>query len=351
MNVSLRHSFALVVCVLANSWSAFAAIDGPTPFGKASDGKGVDAYTLTNDKGMLAKVMTFGAVLVDLQVPDKAGKPDSIVLGYDNLKSYEKGSFYGATVGRFANRIKDARFTLDGKEYKLTSNIHGGKRGFNRVHWNAEPLPAQNAIRFNYLSMDGEEGFPGSLNVTVTYTLTHQNELRIDYLATTDKPTTVNLTNHSYFNLGGPKSKSVLDHVLTLNATTYTVFDKSLIPTGAIAPVDGTPLDFTKAKKIADGYDEQKKAGLKAGYDHNFVLPGKTGQLAQAARIAEPLSGRVMTVQTDQPGMQLYTANGNAICFETQHHPNSVNIPHFPSTILRPGETFRSTTVFAFAHE
>ena len=344
----LVGSLALVGCLSA---PAGAAVQGPTVFGKTAGGTSVDIYTLTNDKGMSAKVMTFGAVLVDLQVPDKAGKADSVVLGYDNLKGYEKGSFYGATVGRVANRIAGARFTLDGKEYKLTGNIHGGKRGFNKVLWKAEALPGQNAVRFSYLSADGEEGYPGNLQVAVTYTLTSANELRIDYEATTDKPTTVNLTNHSYFNLAGAAAPSVLDHRLELSSQTYTVFDKSLIPTGEIAPVAGTPLDFTKMKRIGEGIAEQKKAGGKTGYDHNFVLPGKSGQLTMAARIVEPVSGRVMTVRTDQPGMQLYTANGNAICFETQHHPNSVNIPQFPSTILRPGEAFHTATVFAFTHE
>jgi aldose 1-epimerase len=336
---------------LAALASAAVDVQGPTSFGKTAGGDNVELYTLTNDKGMTAKVMTFGAVLLDLRVPDKTGKADSVVLGYDNLKSYEKGSFYGATVGRVANRIAGARFALDGKEYKLTGNIHGGKRGFNRVLWKAEPLPDQNAVRFSYVSADGEEGYPGNLNVAVTCTLTKDNELRIDYQATTDKPTPVNLTNHSYFNLAGPGSKTVLDHVLQLNPQSYTVFDKGLIPTGEIAPVAGTPLDFTKAKRIGEGIAEQKKAGGKGGYDHNFVLPGKAGQLALAAKLVEPTSGRVMKVLTDQPGMQVYTGPGNAICLETQHHPNSVNIPQFPSTILRPGETFRSTTVFAFSVE
>jgi len=326
-------------------------VQGPNVFGKTAADASVDMYTLTNVKGMIAKVMTFGAVLVDLRVPDKTGKADSVVLGYDNLKGYEKGSFYGATVGRFANRIAGARFTLDGKEYKLTGNIHGGKRGFNKVLWKAEPLPPQNAVRFSYTSVDGEEGYPGNLSVTVTYTLTNENELRIDYQAKTDKPTPVNLTNHSYFNLAGAGSKTVLDHLLQLSSQTYTVFDKSLIPTGEIAAVAGTPLDFTSAKRIGDGIAQQKKAGGKTGYDHNFVLPGKTGQLVQAATLAEPVSRRVMTVLTDQPGMQVYTANGNAICFETQHYPNSVNIPQFPSTILRPGDTYRTTTIFAFTLE
>jgi aldose 1-epimerase len=350
MNTLRRFGIAIIILCLAAfaGLPSLAAVQGPTPFGKTSDGAAVDMYTITNDKGMIAKVISFGAILVDLRVPDKKGKAESVVLGYDNLKGYEKGSFYGATVGRVANRIAGARFTLDGKEFKLTGNIHGGKRGFNKVLWKAEPLPAQNAVRFSYLSADGEEGYPGNLSVTVTYVLTKDNELRIDYQATTDKPTPVNLTNHSYFNLAGPNSKSVLDHVLELSSTTYTVFDKSLIPTGEIAPVAGTPLDFTKPKRIGDGIEEQKKLGGKTGYDHNFVLPGKAGQLVQAAKIVEPVSGRVMVVRTDQTGMQVYTANGNAICFETQHHPNSVNIPQFPSTIVRPGETFRSTTIFVF---
>jgi aldose 1-epimerase len=343
---------ALAVLILvAICLPATAAVQGPASFGKTADGANVDIYTVTNDSGMSAKVMTFGAVLVDLRVPDKAGKADSVVLGYDNLQDYEKGSFYGATVGRVANRIADARFTLDGKEYKLTGYIHGGKRGFNQVLWKAEPLPKENAVRFSYLSADGEEGYPGNLKVSVSYTLTNKNELRIDYQATTDKPTPVNLTNHSYFNLAGAGSKSVLDHILELTSQTYTVFDKRLIPTGEIAPVAGTPLDFTKPKRISAGIAEQKKAGGKTGYDHNFVLRGKPGQLAVAARLEEPVSGRKMTVRTDQTGMQVYTGRGDAICFETQHHPDSVNIPQFPSTILRPGETYRSTTIFAFSTE
>jgi aldose 1-epimerase len=343
-----RFPIALLFVCFAGG-ASLPDVQGPTSFGKTAAGENVDIFTLTNDKGMSAKVMTLGAVLVDLKVPDKTGKAESVVLGYDNVKAYEKGSFYGATVGRVANRIAGAKFTLDGKEYKLTANIHGGKRGFTRVIWKAEPLPAQNAVRFSYLSADGEEGYPGNLSVSVTYTLTKENELRIDYKAKTDKPTPVNLTNHSYFNLAGPDSKTVLDHVLQLSSQAYTVFDKALIPTGEIAPVAGTPLDFTTAKRINDGIAEQKKAGGKTGYDHNFVLPGKPGQLAQAAKIVDPVSGRVMTVRTDQTGMQVYTANGNAICFETQHHPNSVNIPQFPTTILRPGETYRSTTIFGFA--
>jgi aldose 1-epimerase len=335
--------FALLIIPLP----ADAAVIGPSAFGKTSNGKSVELYTLTNTNGMSAKVMTFGAVLVDLKVPDKAGNADSVVLGYDNFKAYEKGTFYGATVGRVANRIADARFTLDGKEYKLTGYIHGGRRGFNQVLWHAEPLPNQNAVRFRYLSADGEEGYPGNLKVAVTYTLTDANELRIDYEATTDKPTPVNLTNHSYFNLAG--SKNVLDHVLQLNCPTYTVFDKNLIPTGKIAPVAGTPLDFTTAKRIGAGIAQLKQAGSSGLYDHNFVLPGETGRLIESAKIVDPNSGRTMTVRTDQTGMQVYTGNGDSICFETQHHPNSVNIPHFPSTILRPGETYRTTTIFAFA--
>ncbi len=328
-----------------------AAVEGPAVFGKTANGTAVELYTLTNDKGMSAKVMTFGAVLVDLRVPDKNGKAESVVLGFDNFKNYEKGGVYGATIGRYANRIADARFTLDGKEYKLTSNIHGGKRGFSNVHWQAQPLPGQNAVRFSYLSSDGEEGYPGNLKASVTYTLTDKNGLRIDYEATTDKPTPVNLTNHTYFNLAGPTSKTVLNHRLEIPCSTYTVFDKRSIPTGEIAPVAGTPLDFTRAKSIADGYAEQKKAGGKVGYDHNYVLPGKKGELALAAKLVEPVSGRVMTVRSDQTGMQVYTASGNAICFETEHAPNSPNIPQFPSTILRPGETYQSATIFEFTHD
>jgi len=339
-------------------------------WGKTADGTVVHLFTLTNRHGVVAKVTTFGAILTELHAPDRAGKCVNVALGFDNLDQYLKGHpAFGATIGRFANRIAKARFVIDSVEYQVTANsganhIHGGRRGFDKVVWQAKVLPAKNgeaAVEFSYLSKDGEEGYPGNLQVTVTYTLTEANELRIDYRAQTDKATPVNLTNHSYFNLAG--SGDVLEHELLLNADRYTPADDELIPTGAIASVKGTPLDFTKREKIGARIEQLKpKPG---GYDHNYVINGAAGTLRLAARARDPKSGRVMQVSTTEPGVQLYTANwldgrmrgtGGVVyprhggfCLETQHYPDSVNKPDFPSPIVRPGQTFRSTTVFKFS--
>jgi len=350
MHASRRLTVACLFTALTvlSALPARGAVEGPTVWGKTAAGENAELFTLTNDKGMSAKIMTFGATLVDLQVPDKAGKAASVVRGKKDFSGYAKGIYDGATFSRVANRIAGAKFSLDGKEYQITGNLHGGKRGFHTRNWKAEPLPQQNAVRFTYVSADGEEGFPGKLDAEVTYTLTKDNELRLDFLATTDKPTPVNLTNHAYFNLAGPDAKTVLDHILQLHTDSYTVFDKNLIPTGEIGKVAGTPLDFTKPKRLGDGYEEQRKENPKASYDHNYVLPGK---MTEVAKLTDPASGRTMTVVTDQTGVQIYVPGGNTITFETQHAPNSVNIPQFPSTILRPGETYRTTTIFKFGIE
>ena len=342
-----------------------------TDFGKTSDGSPVELYILTNRNGMIAKVMTYGAIVTELHVPDKSGKMADVVLGFGNLKDYvEHNPFFGATAGRYANRIAGAQFTLDGKTYHLFANngpntLHGGKIGFDKRIWKAQPnqTPGGTGVTFSYLSPDGEEGFPGNLNTTCTYTLGDDNSLRIEYTATTDKPTVVNLTNHSYFNLAGEGSGEILDHVLTINADQYTAADDQLIPTGKIEPVKGTPLDFTRPTPVGSRM-KQMPGG---GYDNNYVLNGPAGKLSFCARVKDPRSGRVMEVMTTQPGVQLYTGNfldGNvvgisgkpyirhaALCLETQHFPDSPHHPSFPSTELRPGQKYEHVTVWKFSAE
>jgi aldose 1-epimerase len=339
-------------------------------FGKMPDGTEVKLFTLRNANGLSARIMTYGATIVELQAPDKNGGTTNVVLGADNLEQYLKGfPAAGSVIGRFANRIAGARFALDGVEYKLAANngpnhIHGGRVGFARVVWDGKPLPRRDeaAVQFTYLSKDGEEGYPGNLTVTVTYTLTDAKELKIDYAATTDKATPVNLTNHAYFNLAG--HGDILDHELWLAAARYTPADSQLIPTGKIAPVKNTPLDFTTPTPIGARIEQLKPA--LSGYDHNYALDGD-GSLFPAARARDPKSGRTLEMRTTEPGVQLYTANHlngshagiggvvypkyGAFCLESQHFPDSVNQPHFPSTILRPRKTFRSTTVYVFGAE
>ncbi len=336
-------------------------------FGKLPDGTVIDAYTLTNAKGMKAKVITYGAILTELDVPDKSGKMGDVVLGFDNLKGYLDGHpYFGATVGRVANRIAKGKFTLDGKEYKVAVNngpnhLHGGLKGLDKVVWKAQITQTSDvaAVKFTYTSPDGEEGYPGKLTIAVTYSLANDNALRIDYEAKTDKATPVNLTNHSYFNLAG--SGDILGHELTLMGDSYTPTDDTLIPTGKIASVKGTPLDFTKATPIGKRIGELK--GEPGGYDHNFVLPKKDG-LQLAASVYDPKSGRVMDVLTTEPGIQFYTGNfldgtlkskdgkvykkNHGFCLEAQHFPDSVNHPEFPTMTLKPGETYKQTTVYRF---
>jgi aldose 1-epimerase len=340
-------------------------------FGKTSDGTPVDLYVLTNASGSQAKVITYGALLTELQVPDKDGKLGDVVLGFDDLKGYlGDHPYFGATIGRVTNRIANAKFSLDGKEYKLAANngphsLHGGKKGFDKVVWKATPLPAKEGtgVKFTYVSPDGEENYPGKLTATVTYTLTDANELRLDYSATTDKATPVNLTNHSYFNLAGPASGDILSHELTIFADKYTPTDKTLIPTGELAPVKGTPFDFTTATKIGARIEEVK--GDPSGYDLNYVVRSGDKSPALAARVRDPKSGRVMEVFTTEPGIQFYTGNfldgtvkarggvvcnkHQAFCLEAQHFPDAVNQPKFASIILAPGKTYSQTTIYKFS--
>jgi aldose 1-epimerase len=362
------------------------------PFGQTPDGQAVTVFELTNANGLRARAMEYGAILVSLEVPNREGKLVDVALGFDDLAPYVRGNpMFGASVGRYANRIGDARFTLDGIEYKLTANsgknhIHGGgNKRFDKVVWKGQTVQGDGWVgaRFTHLSKDGEEGFPGNLDCTITYVLNNDNELQIRYEATTDKPTIVNFTNHSYFNLAGAGNGDVLGHEMTINAALYTPARDDLIPTGEIHSVQGTPLDFTEAKTIGSRIGELTKT---RGYDHNYVLSGsprgegvpplrpfsaigreEQGQDALAtlaARVYEPTAGIVMEVRTTEPGMQLYTANGmNGVkgkagkvynnhygfCLETQHFPDSPNKLHFPSTVLRPGQTFKSTTIFKFS--
>jgi aldose 1-epimerase len=340
-------------------------------FGTARDGDLVKVFTLRNENGAMAKVTSYGAMLVELHMPDRDGRMADVVLGFDELEPYLKGHpFFGNTTGRYANRIAGAQFSLDGVTYKLAANngpnhIHGGRVALDKQNWNAEPTETREgpAVRFRHLSPDGAEGYPGNLDLDVTYTLTHDNELRIDYKARTDKPTVVNLTNHSYFNLKGAGMGDVLGHVLQLHADHYTPSDEALIPTGEIRPVAGTPLDFREPVAIGARWD-QLPDRLK-GYDHNFVLNDwRPGKLVPCANLHEPTTGRRMRVSTTEPGVQVYTAihlrnvTGKGgrpyqpyggVCLETQHFPDSPNKPQFPSTVLQPGETFRSTTIYAFS--
>ncbi|MCX7974689.1 MAG: galactose mutarotase [Candidatus Aminicenantes bacterium] len=339
-------------------------------FGYMPDGQVIEAYLLTNPNGFKAKVITYGATLVSLEVPDRQGRLADIVLGHKNLEGYlkrETNPYFGGTIGRYANRIARGLFILDGVEYHLATNdgrnhLHGGLKGFDQVVWQAEPIEEEAAVgvKFKYLSPDGEEGYPGNLDCTVIYRLTAANELRIDYEATTDKPTPVNLTHHSYFNLAGEGEGTILEHELMINADYYTPVDSELIPTGEIAPVKGTPFDFTKPKVI--GLEINQVPG---GYDHNFVLKTSTDPLRLACELYEPKSGRLMTIFTTEPGLQFYSGNfldGSIIgksgrpylkhaglCLETQHFPDSPNRPIFPSTILRPGQKYQSTTIHRFS--
>ena len=343
-------------------------------FGKMKDGQPVGLYTLTNTGGMEVAITNYGGVVVSIKAPDRSGKFADVVLGFDTFDAYLNNTpFFGALVGRYGNRIAKARFTLDGHEYHLAANdngntLHGGLKGFDKRLWNAKDVSTKEvpALELTYLSKDGEEGFPGNLSVTVTYSLTPKNELKIDYAATTDKDTVLNLTNHSYFNLAGQGEGDILSHLMMINGDRFTPVDATLIPTGELKSVAGTPLDFRKPTAIGariDADDQQIKFGR--GYDHNFVLNRKGGELILAARVTEPSSGRVLEVLTTQPGLQFYTGNfldgtihgkvgkvyprRSAFCMETQRFPDSPNQPQFPTTVLKPGKHFQSTTVFRFS--
>jgi aldose 1-epimerase len=347
------------------------------PFGKTADGTAVEVFTLANRNGIKLRAMTYGAIVLSLETPDRNGKSADIVLGYNTLAEYLKDTpYFGAIVGRYGNRIANGKFSVDGKEYTLATNnepggikcsLHGGLKGFDKVVWHGEALAKEGAqgVKFTYTSKDGEEGYPGNLKVSVTYWLTNDNEWRIDYEATTDKATPLNITQHSYFNLKGEGNGDILDHVLTFKASKFTPATVGLIPTGELRSVTGTPFDFTSAHSIGERVksdDEQMKFG--GGYDHNWVLDEQSGKLALAATVHEPTTGRVLEVLTTEPGLQFYCGNfldgknigksgkpyqfRNGFCLETQHYPDSPNQPAFPSTILRPGETWHSTTVYKF---
>ena len=344
-------------------------------FGKTADGAAVDIYTLKNAAGAEVKITTYGGIVVSLKVPDKNGKFDDVVLGYDNLDGYLKnnGPYLGALIGRYANRIAKGRFKLDGVEYKLAVNngenhLHGGLKGFDKVVWSATPLRVANgaALKLRYRSKDGEEGYPGNLSATVIYTLSDANELKIDYSATTDRRTIVNLTSHSYFNLAGQGNGDILKTQLFINANRFTPTDAGSIPTGELRPVRATPFDFTKPMEIGariDQDEEQLRFGQ--GYDHNFVLNKQGKRLTLAARAYEPNSGRLMQVYTTEPGVQLYAGNfldGSitgkdgkvynrryGFCLEAQHFPDSPNKPSFPSVVLTPGRRYTQTTVYKFS--
>ncbi|MCS7157212.1 MAG: galactose mutarotase [Blastocatellia bacterium] len=366
--------FLMLVGGPLNSADREATVVKKEIFGRTPDGEVVELYTLTNAKGMEVKITNYGGIVVSLRVPDRQGRFDDVVLGFDRLEDYLKGHpYFGAIIGRYANRIAAGRFVLNGVSYQLTLNegqnhLHGGRKGFDKVVWKARPVRSARGIgvRLTYLSRDGEEGYPGNLAVTVTYLLTEENELRIEYTATTDRDTIVNLTHHSYFNLAGQGRRDILDHQLQINAQYFTPIDANLIPTGEIRFVRGTPFDFTQLTPIGariEQPDEQLRFGR--GYDHNWVLDGPPGELRLAARVVEPSSGRVLEVWTTEPGLQFYSGNfldGTIVgkegrvyrhrygfCLEPQHFPDSPNKPHFPSVVLRKGARYQTTTVYKFS--
>jgi aldose 1-epimerase len=369
---------ALLLCFAAcshpSSTSSSTGV-GKQPFGATPDGVPVDVYTLTNAGGVEVRAISYGGIILSLRVPDRDGKLGDVVLGCDTLDGYlEDSSYLGAIIGRYGNRIAGGRFTLDGQGYSLAVNngpnaLHGGLVGFDKVVWRAESFHNDEGVGvvFSYTSPDGDEGYPGTLEVRVTYTLTDANQLIFDYHAVTDRATPVNLTQHSYFNLAGDGAGDILGHELMLNASHFTPIDSTLIPTGEIRSVAGTPFDFRTPSAIGariDADDEQIRFG--GGYDHNFVLERDESESpALAARVYEPTSGRVMEVFTTEPGVQFYSGNfldgtitgkdgqlyrhRSGFCLETQHYPDSPNRPEFPSTILRPGQEYRSRTVYAFS--
>jgi aldose 1-epimerase len=368
-----------LVLALGITFAVTVPTRGATPgitmstFGTMPDGQVVHLYTLTNRSGMKVSITNYGGRVVSIVVPDRNGKMGDVVLGFDSLAGYlGNNPFFGALVGRYANRIGKAEFKLDGKEYKLAANdgpnsLHGGIKGFDKQVWTPREIPGNHpALELTYLSKNGEEGYPGDLRVKVTYTLLGDNALQIDYVATTDKDTVLNLTNHSYFNLSGQGNGDILNIEMMINADKFTPIDATLIPTGQLQSVDGTPLDFRKptaiGARINDDYEQLK---LAKGYDFNYVINGGGHGMVLAARAEDPHSGRVLEVRSTQPGIQFYTGNfldgtihgkggkvygpRSAFCLETQHFPDSPNKPQFPSTELKPGQTFHETTVFKFS--
>lgn len=345
------------------------------PFGSTPDGHSVDIYTLRNKNGIEARIMTYGGILVSLKTPDRSGRFDDVTLGYDALDGYlKRNPYFGALVGRYGNRIANGKFSLDGQVYSLATNnngknhIHGGVKGFDKVVWTGEAGNTAEgpALRLNYLSRNGEEGYPGNLAVTAVYTLTDQNGVRLDYTATTDKDTICNLTHHSYFNLRG--SGDVLDYLVQINADRFTPINSTLIPTGELQPVEGTPFDFRKPTPIgARINDDNEQLRFANGYDHNWVFDKPAGQLGLAAIVRDQKSGRRMDVLTTEPGMQFYTGNfldgtihgkrgetyqkRHGLCMEPQHFPDSPNHPNFPSVVLKPGQVYKNTIIYQFSAE
>ena len=337
-------------------------------FGATADGKQVDEYTLTNVHGLAVKVITYGGILNSVETPDRQGRMTNITLSLDSLQDYLAGHpFFGAIAGRYANRIAKGKFTLDGTPYTLATNdgpnhLHGGKKGFDKAVWQAEEVRGKDSVgvKLTHFSPDGDEGYPGNLTATIVYSLDNGNELKMEYTATTDKATPLNLTNHTYWNLGGRANGGILEELMTINADHYLPVDDTLIPIGKLAAVKGTPMDFTRPKTIGARIDQ-----VVGGYDHAYVLnQKKPGQLTLAAKIVEPTSGRVMEISTTQPAIQFYTGNfldgklqaggvsyqkHHGFCLETEHYPDSPNQPQFPSTILRPGETYHQVTIHKFS--
>jgi aldose 1-epimerase len=367
---------SVVSCGPAGDESAGAPEEGEVmveSFGKLPSGEEVSLYTLKNSKGMEARIMTYGGIVVSLKVPDRDGKLDDVVLGFDNLDGYLAGHpYFGALIGRYGNRIGGAKFELEGETYTLAVNngpnsLHGGEVGFDKKNWTAEAA-TDSSLVLSLVSPDGEEGYPGTLTVKVTYEVTEDNELRIDYSATTDKTTVVNLTNHTYFNLLDAGASPILGHEIMLNADRITPVDDTLIPTGELAPVEGTPFDFREPHKIGERIDaEDQQIEYGGGYDHCFVLNRNGEGLSLAAKVTEATTGRVMEVFTTEPAIQFYTGNfldgtvtgkggiayqkRSAFCLETQHYPDSPNQPAFPTTTLKPGEQYATTTVYKFSAE
>jgi aldose 1-epimerase len=372
--MNLRKISLLLILILASVLAVDAQVIKQS-FGKTSDGQNIDLYTLRNAHGVEAKITNYGGILVSLKVPDRDGKFDDVVLGFNDLDTYltKNDPYFGAIIGRYGNRIAKGRFTLNGVEYKLAVNngenhLHGGIKGFDKVVWTGREIKtkAGPAVVLTYLSKDGEEGYPGNLNVRVVYTLTNNNEIKIDYSATTDKDTVTNLTHHSYFNLAGEGNGDILNHLVTINANRFVPTDAGSIPTGELRSVAGTPFDFLKPVAIGariNQDDEQLKLGN--GYDHTWVINGRAGTMRLAATAYEAGSGRMMQVWTTEPGVQFYTGNflngtltgksgkvyarRNGFCFETQHYPDSPNQPSFPTTTLRKGRTYKSTPIYRFS--
>ncbi|WP_443172860.1 aldose epimerase family protein [Nonomuraea sp. KM90] len=343
-------------------------------FGILPNGKKIDIYTLRNSGGMRVKILTYGGILQSIEVPDIRDRFANVTLGFDNLSDYVKKSpYFGCITGRYANRVAKGRFTLDGRTYRLATNdgpnhLHGGTKGFDKRVWKADPFKRRGSVglTLTHTSPNGEEGYPGTLRTKVVYTLTDDNQIRMDYSATTSRPTIVNLTNHAYFNLRGEGNGRILGHELQINASRYTPVDKTLIPTGKIARLGGTPLDFREPTAIGDRIDSKNQQIVRGGgYDHNYVLDSRGRGLAPAARVVEPESGRVLEVITDQPGLQFYSGNfldgtlrgtsgrlypkRSGFALESQHFPDSPNHENFPSTVLRPGDVYRTTTIYAFS--